>query len=109
MFTEVNQYQNVTDGGIVLISSTQSSVGLENRIINRVLITNTDTETITFQLFLYNASGVPTTVYILKDVPINVGETLDLFPDRSFSYDAYYALRAVTGTGHTADILMNYQ
>ena len=108
MRTISKQYLNLTDAGGTLIQSKNVAEDTETVTVEKLLITNTDTTTVEISIWLYLATATPTTVYILKAVPIKVGETLDVFVDTPFKYDGYYALLADAAAGHTADVIINY-
>ena len=109
MYSVKHIYTNLTDAGATFIVGSQDAIGVANRVVERLIICNTDNTAINVDLFLYNASATPSTVKILSGVELAIGETLDVFPDKSFAYDDYYDLKGDAAAGHTADVIINYQ
>ena len=100
-------YSNLTNTPVILTTPIAAGTAEGSRVIEKCLITNTDTETVQATLTLYQALASPTTIYILYKCEIKVGETLDVFPDTPIAFDDYYSLRAQMETGQTADIIIN--
>ena len=74
--------------------------------VTRLLICNTDTTAITASLWLENTGG--DTRYILKNIEIESGYTLDVFDGIPFIYDDNYKLNISLGdAGYVADVIMN--
>jgi len=94
---------NATTAAQVLSGNTDDG---KTKKIFRLLICNTDTTAITVNLYLTNPGG--DTYYILKNIEIASGYTLDVFEGEPFVYDDAFRLVYANGhTDYTADIIMN--
>tara|TARA_R100000322_G_scaffold132310_1_gene88194 strand:- start:404 stop:721 length:318 start_codon:yes stop_codon:yes gene_type:complete len=74
--------------------------------VMRLLICNTDTTAITASLWLETGAGA--TKYILKNIEIESGYTLDVFDGIPFIYDDLYKLNISLGdAAYQADVIFN--
>ena len=94
---------NATTAAQILSANTDDG---KTKKITRLLICNTDTTAIAVNLYLSNAGG--DTYYILKNIEIESGYTLDVFEGEPFVYDDTFRLVYANGhTDYTADVIMN--
>lgn len=100
-------YRSITSSGntpVVIADSVADST--DSFSIERLLICNTDSTAITASVYLND--GV-TDYYLLKNITIPVGATLDFLNGIPFTYQANNRVYVVLGdAGYTADIIFNH-
>ena len=102
-------YHNINGANGVNVELTKP--GDNTSGIKSILVTNTDTATVTVDLFIQDEppSGTATsTFYIVKgiSIPVGVSFLLDDEPALSFS-GAKYGLYITVGSSDTVDVLIN--
>ena len=98
-------YLNISGTGAQILSQLVTASD-DVYVVERLLICNTDTTDIKVNLWLDDGAG--NTPYILKEIIIPIGATLDFLNGIPFSFKASHRLSLqLTDAAYTADVICN--